>query len=119
MSINWSELNDTTQCDTEFLSEITTDLIFEAETLYADMKNGILNNDLKSIYAAAHKIKGTARYMYCDELSQVSERIQKSAKEYLTHETIDNLCVLLVEYNKVLTKLKSDVYNYFEHTIRK
>lgn len=117
--MDWRAIKDSVQCDEDFLLEISNDLIDETENAYIEMKKAILKNDINSIFKLAHKVKGTAKYVYCAELSTVCERIQKNAKDPMTRETIEDLAILLEDYNKVLTKLKLEVSNYFDCAIRK
>ena len=62
--------------DEEFLEEVLQDLLGEALTAQTDIAEGISTKNFDGISRAAHRIKGSASYLYCDNLKDVSLHLQ-------------------------------------------
>lgn len=59
-----------------FLRDVLQELLLEADQAQVDIERSIDESDFKSIRAAAHKVKGSASYLYCSSLQSISEKIQ-------------------------------------------
>lgn len=79
--IDWDEALNQVCGDEEFLDEVLTDLLEEAQTAKDDIGASIENKDFESTFKAAHRIKGSASYLYCDKMRQLSLDMQLAGQE--------------------------------------
>lgn len=63
--------------DRDFLEEVLQDLMNEAETARSEIAQGIKDNDFSTISKAAHRIKGSASYLCCENVRSVSYTMQE------------------------------------------
>eukprot|EP01036_Dinobryon_divergens_P033849 gene33850-43735_t len=76
--INWELALEQTGGDVEFLQEVLTDLIAEADEAEESMRSAITTSGIAytTLKQAAHKIKGSASYLCCEQLREVSLHLQ-------------------------------------------
>ncbi len=75
-TINWDEAMNQVGGDRDFLDEVLQDLLNEAETAEKEISDAIHSEDFLGVMRAAHRIKGSASYLCCDALKQVSLELQ-------------------------------------------
>jgi HPt (histidine-containing phosphotransfer) domain-containing protein len=121
--IDWNLTLENVGDDREFLYEIMNDLFFEANECYQKIMVGLLKNDYKSIFEAAHRIKGTALYLSCDQLSICAKEIEILAKYVFENNMTDtqkhsisaNIRKSLAEYNDSLDRLRDEFTHFDKH----
>ena len=74
--INWDEALNQVGGDTEFLEEVLNDLLAESDTALQDIGAGVAAKNFDAIMKAAHRIKGSASYLCCEKLRDVSFQLQ-------------------------------------------
>lgn len=69
--------------DKEFLKEVLNDLLNESDAAQADIEGAIAANptDFECIQKAAHRIKGSAAYLCCEDLRKASYELQNAGQE--------------------------------------
>lgn len=75
-TVDWDRVMEQVGGDRDFLDEVLQDLMNEAKSSEAEMRTGIAEKDFLKIGKAAHKIKGSASYLYCEDLKDVSLVLQ-------------------------------------------
>mmetsp|Transcript_75326 Transcript_75326/g.147827 ORF Transcript_75326/g.147827 Transcript_75326/m.147827 type:complete len:127 (+) Transcript_75326:70-450(+) len=75
-TINWNEAMKYVDGDQEFLDEVLQDLLKEADAAEDDINDGLARNDFYKIGKAAHKVKGSALYLSCENIARVSKYMQ-------------------------------------------
>ncbi|QFR48758.1 Hpt domain-containing protein [Sulfurimonas lithotrophica] len=78
--------------DVEMLVDVFLD---SAEEGLVELKDAIAQNDLESIFASSHAIKGSAANIKLDEISSLARNIENSARNNNT-----------MDYEKEYNKLK-------------
>ena len=74
--INWEGALEQVAGDEEFLNEVLADLLTESDTAEADLASSISSKNLDGVMKAAHRIKGSASYLCCDRLRDISLALQ-------------------------------------------
>jgi len=74
--INWEGALEQVAGDEEFLNEVLKDLRTEADTAENDLATAITGKNLDAVMKAAHRIKGSASYLCCDRLRDISFTLQ-------------------------------------------
>jgi FOG: HPt domain len=98
--------------DREFLDEVIQDLLNEATAAEREIGDAIRARDYATVMKAAHRVKGSASYLCCDELMKVSKELQDAGHDATKpgakdlHEPIEDL---FRDYKKALDELKREV----------
>jgi len=66
--VEWSKTLEQVEGDEEFLEEVLGDLIKEANEAKMEMEDGIRTENWNSVSKAAHRVKGSSSYLYCEQL---------------------------------------------------
>lgn len=114
VTINWDEAMSQVGNDEEFLEEVLQDLLNEAATAETDIAEGIASRNFDGISRAAHRIKGSASYLFCDNLKDVSLKLQDvghrgHAKEGNADATLAEIKSLFETYKKNYQELIAEV----------
>eukprot|EP01041_Mallomonas_annulata_P010014 gene10014-20845_t len=80
-AIDWKEALNQVGGDRDFLNEVLQDLLEEATTADNDIGAAVENKDFGGVMRAAHRIKGSASYLSCDPLRDVSFTLQNLGHE--------------------------------------
>ncbi len=114
--VDWDEALNQVGGDKEFLHEILNDLVTEIDTAQKDIGEGITNKNFDTIMKAAHRIKGSASYLCCERLREVSFRLQNAGHDgmALTEEAaittaIESITELYNLFNTNVTELKEAI----------
>ena len=75
--IRWDKIMETIGDDYTFVQEVLDDLIQEAMEAECKIRSGIQIQDFFCIQKAAHRVKGSASYLFCERLQNVSFQIQQ------------------------------------------
>ncbi len=67
--------------DEAFLVDVLQDLLKECKDAWEDIENGIERGDYTMIMKAAHTIKGSSSYLFCEQLREVSLELQNLGRE--------------------------------------
>lgn len=81
--INWIEAMAQVGHDRDFLDEVLVDLITESDAAVGSIREGIDKEDYDGVMQAAHRIKGSASYLCCDALKEVSLTLQNLGQQGL------------------------------------
>lgn len=100
--------------DEEFLEEVLQDLLNEAQTAEEEIAEGIIAHNFDGISKAAHRIKGSASYLFCDNLKNVSLALQDlghkaHVKEVNPSDAMPQIKTLFETYKKNHQELKAEV----------
>lgn len=79
--IDWKEALKQVGDDRDFLDEVLRDLMEEAKTAEDDILDAINRKDYGGVMRAAHRIKGSASYLSCEPLKNISYTLQQSGHE--------------------------------------
>lgn len=114
MTINWKEAMNQVGDDEEFLNEVLQDLLAEAATAQTDIMEGIKIGNFDAISKAAHRIKGSASYLFCDDLKEVSLLLQDVGHKAHVGEgdskaLMSEIVVLFETYKESYQKLVAEV----------
>lgn len=118
--IDWQKALEQVDNDKQFLYEIVNDLFVEAEECYLKMKIGLLKNNFTQIYDTAHRIKGTANYLSCEQLSKCAQQLEILTKGLsenpLSHEQKKDIYLecknWINEYEDAIDRVR-DEYNFY------
>ena len=66
--IEWSKTLEQVEGDEEFLDEVLGDLIKEANEAKIEIEDGIRTGNWNCVSKAAHRVKGSSSYLYCEQL---------------------------------------------------
>ncbi len=101
--IDWTEALEQVGGDRDFLREVLQDLLSEAGTAEIDMTRAVQAGDLGAVSRAAHRVKGSASYLYCEVLKESAQRLVDVAQTPTTVGT------LLEAYRTAVTQLRTEV----------
>jgi len=87
--IDWNQAKSQCGGDEELLSEVIEDFMTEAESARIAFESAMKSKNFLSVEQEAHKIKGTASYLYCPELVSVSLKLQEKGHEGVAAEKAD------------------------------
>lgn len=107
--VNLEELKEIMDDDMELIQECFADFIKDWPHLYVQIKGAVLEKDAQKLDAAAHKLKGTLRYLAAASAADAAYDVETAGKENnmagvedkLT--TLKNECQKLVDYIKTFT----------------
>ena len=102
--------------DQDFLNEVLADLLIESATAEVELQAAINAKNFDGIMKAAHRIKGSASYLCCDQLRDTSFTLQNmghagnglidpAAKDALISDVISVYAI----FKESLTNLRSVV----------
>ena len=74
--IDWIGALEQVGGDEDFLIEVLQDLLVEATAAVEQIQEGINISDFSLVMHSAHRIKGSASYLCCDELREISLQLQ-------------------------------------------
>jgi len=115
--IDWDEAMNQVGGDKEFLNEVLGDLIQESETAQEEIEAAILVRDYGGVMKAAHRIKGSASYLCCDYLKEVSLILQDQglaaqgfgSPESIPPELVEEINVKFADFKQGLIDLKKTI----------
>lgn len=79
--IDWAEAMNQVGGDRDFLDEVLRDLLNESDEAEREMETAIKAEDYGTVRRAAHRIKGSAAYLCCNALRDVSMTLQDLGHE--------------------------------------
>eukprot|EP01038_Epipyxis_sp_PR26KG_P006952 gene6952-9507_t len=111
-TIDWDEAMNQVGGDRDFLDEVLADLVKESREANEEMEKAVQDGDFNGIMKAAHRIKGSASYLCCEALRDVSLRLQNAGHDG-THSPSSGLMkeirTLLDEYSTSLQQLEKEI----------
>jgi HPt (histidine-containing phosphotransfer) domain-containing protein len=108
-TINWEEALNQVGGDEEFLDEVLSDLLNESDTAETDIGKALAEKNFDGVMKAAHRIKGSASYLCCEKLRDVSFQLQNlghSGIGLADEAAIENL---FVEISKLYDTFKENL----------
>ena len=114
-TIDWGKAMEQVGEDVEFLEEVLQDLLTEAQTSEEEIAEGIVAQNFEGISKAAHRIKGSASYLHCENLRVVSLELQECGhnahhgKDVNLSAAMSQIKILFERYKKVHQELKDEV----------
>lgn len=79
--IDWAEAMNQVGGDRDFLDEVLRDLLQESDEAETEMESAVKAEDYGAIKRAAHRIKGSAAYLCCYALRDISLTLQDLGHE--------------------------------------
>ena len=114
--INWESALEQVGGDEEFLNEVLGDLLTESDTAETDLKNAIETKNFDSVMKAAHRIKGSASYLCCEQLRETSFQLQNMGHEGLTltdanaqGELFNQIIIVYQTFQENLAALRAEI----------
>jgi HPt (histidine-containing phosphotransfer) domain-containing protein len=74
--IDWENAMNQVGGDEDFLTEVLQDLLEESRSAKDEIKVAIEKKDWDTVKKAAHRIKGSASYLSCDEIKESALKLQ-------------------------------------------
>jgi HPt (histidine-containing phosphotransfer) domain-containing protein len=116
MTIDWAKAMETVDSDIDFLNEVIGDLLNEAQTSQEEMEAGIAKSDYSAVSKAAHRVKGSASYLCCENLRKISLALQDlgSAAHATTPSAgmIDEIKSKFETYKECVVELRREVAHH-------
>ena len=82
--IDWDEAMVQVGGDREFLNEVLQDLLAESRPAEEEIGEAIKTSDFSGVMKAAHRIKGSASYLCCEALRDISLKLQDAGHDGTT-----------------------------------
>lgn len=114
-TIDWDEAMNQVGGDRDFLDEVLQDLLNEAATADDEIGAGIARGDYEAIEKAAHRIKGSASYLCCDKLKDISLELQdagRKAKDGKGNIGLKDIEPMYDTFQECLKELRKEVANH-------
>jgi HPt (histidine-containing phosphotransfer) domain-containing protein len=114
--LNWEEALNQVGGDREFLNEVLQDLFNESEAAEEEISTGIDNKDFSAVQKAAHRIKGSASYLHCEILREISLQLQEAGHAGTLNppnpaKLLEQIQAMFADFKKALVDLKNEVQN--------
>jgi HPt (histidine-containing phosphotransfer) domain-containing protein len=112
LTIDWAKAMETVDSDIDFLNEVIGDLLNEAQTSQEEIEAGIAKPDYSAVSKAAHRVKGSASYLCCENLRQVSLSLQDlgtAAHASPSPSTVNEIKSLFEKYKDCVVELRKEV----------
>jgi HPt (histidine-containing phosphotransfer) domain-containing protein len=95
--------------DKDFIIEITYDLLQEAKQCYDDLILNLKINNFNQFIMFAHKIKGSALYLNCNELVKCGKNLEQLGKNVLKINIVNGV-------NKIseINEIKKDIEHWLD-----
>jgi HPt (histidine-containing phosphotransfer) domain-containing protein len=112
--IDWDEAMVQVGGDRDFLNEVLQDLLAESETAENEIGEAIKTSDFSGVMKAAHRIKGSASYLCCDALKDVSLKLQDAGHDGTTNprdpeQLLTHIRALFEDFVKCLEALRAEI----------
>lgn len=111
-TIVWQEAYSICGDDRDFLQEVLTDYVGEAEEAMKALHDAIVAENFAQVYQAAHKMKGNSAYLNCNAMKEICYSIQLASAE-TTIEKVPKLQHLYGIYCRCVDELKIEIQNHF------
>ena len=112
--IDWEEAMTQVGGDEEFLNEVLQDLLTESATAEQEIGDAIGTSDFSGVMKAAHRIKGSASYLCCEALRDISLKLQDAGHEGTAspkdpEQLLDKIKTLFDKFVQCLKDLKAEI----------
>jgi HPt (histidine-containing phosphotransfer) domain-containing protein len=112
--IDWDEAMVQVGGDREFLNEVLQDLLAESRTAEEEIGEAIKISDFSGVMKAAHRIKGSASYLCCEALRDISLKLQDAGHDGTTspkdpEQLLAQINVLFEHFVECLKALRSEI----------
>lgn len=112
--IDWDEAMVQVGGDREFLNEVLQDLLAESRTAEEEIGEAIKISDFSGVMKAAHRIKGSASYLCCEALRDISLKLQDAGHDGTTspkdpEQLIAQINVLFEHFVECLKALRTEI----------
>lgn len=109
-TVNWKDALESVGGDRDFLLECLDDLILEARTSEQQIEDAIKAIDFKGVKTAAHKIKGSAAYLFCKPLEEVCAQVNVVSVEGIKSGVgMHNIEILFQLYSRFLNEVEAEL----------
>ncbi len=79
-AINIDELKEIMDNDSELIQECFAEFLIDYPNLIAEVKAAVEAKDFETIDAAAHKLKGTLRYLAAEEAAAAAQAVETAGR---------------------------------------
>ena len=100
--INLEEINEIMDNDMELIQECFADFLIEYPDLIGDIKTAIANRAAEDIDNAAHKLKGTLKYLAAEPAASAAQIIEKAGRQHDFDNLDEKFSALEAECRKVI-----------------
>ncbi len=100
--INLEEIKEIMDNDMELIQECFADFLIEYPDLIGDIKAAITNRVADDIDNAAHKLKGTLRYLAAEPAASAAQTIETAGCQHDLDNLDEKLSILEAECQKVI-----------------
>lgn len=107
LTIDWTEAMEQVGGDEEFLKEVLQDLLKEADAAEIEMLEAIKKENFDEIMRSSHRIKGSASYLCCNALKEISQQLQFLGREGISNPSSNLLESIQKAYDIYVTNLKN------------
>jgi HPt (histidine-containing phosphotransfer) domain-containing protein len=112
--IDWDEAMVQVGGDREFLNEVLQDLLAESRTAEEEIGEAIKISDFSGVMKAAHRIKGSASYLCCEALRDISLKLQDAGHNGTTspkdpEQLLAQIDVLFEHFVECLKALRTEI----------
>ena len=117
-AINWNEAMEQVGGDMDFLYEVLQDLVNETVSAKNEMTKAIAANDFEGIRQAGHRIKGSASYLSCGALCEISKQLQDAGHDGVKDPSPAQM-TKIKGYFEIFTKCLADLEKDIEQHKKK
>ena len=112
--IDWDEAMVQVGGDREFLNEVLQDLLAESRTAEEEIGEAIKTSDFSGVMKAAHRIKGSASYLCCEALRDISLKLQDAGHDGTTspkdpEQLLVQIYLLFEHFVECLKALRTEI----------
>jgi HPt (histidine-containing phosphotransfer) domain-containing protein len=104
MVVNIEELKEIMDDDMELIQDCFADFLQDWPEVFAEINAAVLEKDAQKLDAAAHKLKGTLRYLAATPAADAAYALESAGKENNMEDletklsTLKNECRKLIDY---------------------
>ena len=112
--IDWDEAMVQVGGDQDFLNEVLEDLLSESAQAEEEIEKAISDVDFSGVMKSAHRIKGSASYLCCEALRDISLKLQDAGHEGASGPgdsaaLLNKIKALFEEFKSALAALREEI----------
>jgi len=106
--VDWERCREQVQGDDAFLQEVFGDFLIEAQQAQDEISDRIANSHWNGVMNAAHRVKGSSAYLYCESMRVCALNLQELGHK-ATSATPEQLPELVKSINAWFTDFKDSL----------
>lgn len=124
--VDWTQALEQVGGDTEFLQEVLNDLLGECDAAVEEIAKGLAKyqdgfdpEGSTEIRKAAHRIKGSASYLFCDRLKDISLKLQDAGHAGEVGapspaKLLNDMTSMFTDFKDEVESVKDEIERYFK-----